>query len=190
VSVIHHADDEVSLIRLIGIQALSTPQTAPSFPLWVMSSHTAAASRKLTLDRTTNRFGLSYTTFAYKGVSLSKPSGSGADFKITVSFAVTNTGSLWGSEVAQVYTSLPPTSSLTHVPRALKGFHKVHNLAPGWTGQAEVVLDKYAVSYWDDRVDRWVAEAGVYTVYVGASSDDVRCQGTFVIGKEFSWTGL
>lgn len=103
---------------------------------------------------------------------------------------MTNTGYVKGSEVVQVYTSLPATSSLTHVPRALKGFVKVMDLAPGQTAGVKVVLDKYAVSYWEERVDRWVAEAGVYTVYVGASSEDVRARETFVIGEEFSWTGL
>lgn len=135
------------------------------------------------------RFGLSYTTFRYSDVSLSQPTGSDADFSVTVSLNVTNTGSVAGSEVVQIYTSLPTTSTLTHPPRALKAFSKVH-IEPGVTTGVKLVLDKYAVSYWEERIDRWVAEAGVYTAYVAASSEDVRALVTFVISKEFEWVGL
>lgn len=51
-------------------------------------------------------------------------------------------------------------------------------------------LDKYAVSYWEERYNAWLAEAGEYTVYVAASSEDVRATATFVIDKEFEWNGL
>ena len=89
----------------------------------------------------------------------------------------------------QLYTSLPITSALTHPPRALKAFAKVL-LEPGKTSTVKLILDKYAVSYWEERIGRWLAEAGVYTVYVAASSEDVRASATFVIHKEFEWSGL
>lgn len=136
-----------------------------------------------------SRFGLSYTIFEYSDLSLSKPAGSGADFGVTASLKITNTGSLAGSEVVQLYTSLPSTSALTHPPRALKAFAKVY-LAPGKSTSVQLTLDKYAVSYWEERIERWVAEAGVYTVRVGASSEDVKGETSFVIAKEFQWSGL
>jgi len=135
------------------------------------------------------RFGLFYTTFQYSDLSLSKPTGSGADFSVTASLKLTNTGSVAGSEVVQLYTSLPTTSVLTHPPRALKAFAKVH-LAPGKSTTVKLVLDKYAVSYWEERIERWLAEAGVYTVHVGTSSEDVKAEAAFVIAKEFEWNGL
>jgi len=113
----------------------------------------------------------------------------GADFTITASLKLTNTGSVAGSEIVQLYTSLPTTSALTHPPRALKAFAKVR-LEPGMSSTVKLILDKYAVSYWEDRIDRWLAEAGVYTVHVAASSDDVRASATFMIRKEFEWSGL
>jgi len=134
-------------------------------------------------------YGLSYTTFDYSSLSVSKPSGSGADFKVTVSLTVTNSGKVAGSEIVQIYTSIPKTSVLTQVPRALKGFRKV-TLAPGAKTTVEVTLDKYAVSYWEERLDCWLAEAGEYTVYAAASSEDVRATATFTIDEEFEWNGL
>ncbi|KIJ29147.1 glycoside hydrolase family 3 protein [Sphaerobolus stellatus SS14] len=134
-------------------------------------------------------YGLSYTTFEYSSLSVSKPSGSGADFNVTVSLKVTNTGKVAGSETVQIYTSIPKTSPLTQVPRALKGFKKVA-LKPGESITVKITLDKYAVSYWEERIDSWLAEAGEYTVYAAASSEDVRDTATFVIDEEFEWNGL
>jgi len=110
-------------------------------------------------------------------------------FTVNLSVKVTNTGSVSGSEIVQVYTSLPTTSELTHPPRSLKAFAKVA-LHPGESKAVDLVLDKYAVSYWEERIQKWVAEKGVYTVYVAASSEDVKESKTFTIDKEFEWTGL
>jgi beta-glucosidase len=53
-------------------------------------------------------------------------------------------------------------------------------------------VDKYAVSYWEERINRWTVESGEYGVYVGPSSEDVPLQDKFTIekGDEFEWNGL
>jgi beta-glucosidase len=54
----------------------------------------------------------------------------------------------------------------------------------------EVVLDKYAVSYWDDKMDVWMVEKGVYKLEVGTSSGCLPLGATFEVAKAFEWSGL
>ncbi|KAF8530574.1 glycosyl hydrolase family 3 C-terminal domain-containing protein [Hysterangium stoloniferum] len=129
-------------------------------------------------------FGLSYTSFEYSTISLSSPQRFDGASTVNLSVKVTNTSSVSGSEIVQVYTSLPTTSELTHPPRSLKAFAKVA-LQPRESKTVLLTLDKYAVSYWEERIQKWVAEKGVYTVYVAASSEDVKESKTL-----FEWTGL
>jgi beta-glucosidase len=105
---------------------------------------------------------------------------------------VKNTGSVAGSEVVQAYTTLPsaPDPSLTHVPLALRSFAKVRDLAPGESRQVELALDKYAVSYWEERYRAWVVEKGEYVVRVGPSSAVLPLEDRFVVEKSFEWNGL
>lgn len=111
----------------------------------------------------------------------------GADqFSVTLSVSVTNTGSVIGSEVVQVYVSLPK-GGLANPDRQLRAFHKVKDLAPGKAHDVSITLDKYAVSYWDDLVHKWKADKGAYTVYVGSPSESTA---TFELQKSFEWSGL
>ena len=111
--------------------------------------------------------GLSYTTFAYSNLVL----GSGA-----VDFDVTNTGSVAGAEVAQVYVGMA-NAPVPEPPQQLKGFQKV-TLQPGATGHVHVVLDPSAFSYWDVNTHAWVVAPGPYQVMVGSSSRDIRLKET------------
>lgn len=133
--------------------------------------------------------GLSYTTFGLSELHLSKPVVSSQEFSIAVSVTITNTGKLAGSQVIQIYVTLPP-SDVTHPPLQLKGFAKVYDLQPGNNELVEITLDKYAVSYWDDRWNAWVVGHGEYVVRVGTSSEDLPLQSRFVIAKGFEWQGL
>lgn len=137
-------------------------------------------------------YGLSYTTFQYSDLTLSKATVMKDDVKITATVNVTNTGSLVGSDVVQLYVSLPTTSDLTHPPLMLKKFAKITDLAPGKSTTVTLELDKYAVSYWEDRISRWVVESGEYLVRVGKSSasQDLTLAATIAIEKGFEWNGL
>jgi beta-glucosidase len=137
--------------------------------------------------------GLSYTTFAYSDLKISAPSSckEADQFNAEVSFKITNTGPVRGHETAQLYISLPPTPWNHAHPRAqLRGFTKVKDIEPGETRKVKIGLDKYAVSYWEDGIKSWRADVGVYGVLVGASSDDVRLNGSFQMEKVFEWSGL
>jgi len=103
---------------------------------------------------------------------------------------VTNTGSIAGSEVVQLYVSMPKTSEVSHPPRLLRAFGKAKDLAPGASTRVVLALDKIAVSYWNDLIDRWVIERGEYVVSVGPSSDVLPLTASFVVDKTVEWSGL
>ena len=92
----------------------------------------------------------------------------------------------------QLYVAMPSTSDLTHAPLQLRAFKKVKDLAPGTSETITLRLDKYAVSYWEERISRWVVEDGEYTARIGRSSapEDLTLAATFKIEKGFEWSGL
>ena len=130
-------------------------------------------------------YGLSYTTFEYSGLELSSVSSTGA---FTTSFTVKNTGAVEGREIAQVYIA-DPDASLPRPVKELRGFAKV-SLKPGESKKVSVALDKYALSFYDERKCSWVAEAGKFTVLVSSSSEAVKLSGDVELAETFYWTGL
>ena len=128
--------------------------------------------------------GLSYTSFSIAAPSVTLDRATG---KYTVKATVANTGSVAGSEVVQVYLSLPPGSSsvgAAQPPKRLVGFQKVE-LTPGSSKDISVIVDPAAshhpLSVWSTTANRWVTPAGTYTVHVGTSSSpkDLVLAGTF-----------
>ncbi|WP_263359176.1 beta-glucosidase [Acidicapsa ligni] len=117
-------------------------------------------------------YGLSYTTFKFG--SLSVPQTVKVGGTVDVSFDVTNTGSVAGAEVAQLYVSEPAmTGAGAKVPRPereLKGFEKVR-LAPGETKHVTLSLNARDFSYWDEATKNWKMDAGKFLIHVGDSSE-------------------
>jgi beta-glucosidase len=113
-------------------------------------------------------FGLSYTTFSFSKLEVPATSSSGST--LSVSFDVTNTGSVEGAEVAQLYVS-DPSAKTTRPKRELKGFEKVH-LAPGQTKRVTIPLDARAFSYWDEAAHKWTIDPGKFVIRVGDSSEN------------------
>ncbi|KAI0833346.1 beta-glucosidase [Trametes gibbosa] len=136
--------------------------------------------------------GLSYTTFEYSDLAISEPEVANGDVTFTASLKVTNTGSVVGTEVVQLYVSYSTTSELTHPPLMLKAFTKVVDIAPGKSEVVKLALDKYAVSYWENRIERWVVDPGMYVARVGRSSapDALSLSAEFKVAKRFEWNGL
>ena len=108
-------------------------------------------------------YGLSYTTFAYNDLC--------ADEK-RVRFTLTNTGSVPGAEVAQVYIG-KKNAGVFRPALELKGFTKVF-LKSGESREVSVALDDKAFRYWNVRTGRWEIEGGAYQIMVGASCIDIR----------------
>jgi len=111
-------------------------------------------------------FGLSYTQFAFSGLSVSHPVVNGTQ-DVRVSALVTNTGHRAGSEVAQLYLADPAASG--EPPRQLAGFQRV-SLAPGASARVSFVLTPQEMSWWSDTANGWTQTAGTYQVYMGDSS--------------------
>jgi beta-glucosidase len=121
--------------------------------------------------------GLSYTSFAYRGLRIRKGRGDSA----AVSVEVRNTGRRTGSDVAQLYLGLPDVgAAIKQPPRALKGARKL-TLRPGQRRRVGFRLDPRALSYWHEGARRWRVAAGCYGVQVGRSSRDIRLRGTLAI---------
>jgi beta-glucosidase len=123
-------------------------------------------------------FGLSYTTFAYDALRLSTQEIGPAD-TLEVQIDITNTGSLAGKEIVQLYIR-DITASLQRPEKELKAFSKVH-LEPGERGSAILSIHREALAYYDDLACEWVAEAGEFEVLVGASSQDIRATALFTL---------
>jgi len=116
-------------------------------------------------------YGLSYTTFAYRNLKLSKLKYA-ADDTIQFSVDVENTGSRAGEEIVQVYVRDVRSRSV-RPEKELKAFTKVA-LEPGETKTVTFTLDKEALAYYDPKPKRWVVEAGEFQILVGSSSRDIH----------------
>jgi beta-glucosidase len=116
-------------------------------------------------------FGLSYTTFAYSGVTVDRPRVTDAE-TVEVRVKVKNTGKRAGQEVVQLYVR-DDQATVVRPAKELRGFEKV-SLAPGEEKEVRFTLGKRAFAFWDDRVHDWRVEPGTFTVLLGAGSRDLR----------------
>jgi len=121
--------------------------------------------------------GLSYTTFAYSNLQVGAASLEFCD-STTVSFDVKNTGTREGDEVVQLYVGYPD-SAIARPTKQLRGFKRVH-LAAGETQTITFPLAGEALTYWDTANQRFALEAGMVSIMVGASSGDIRLNGSLM----------
>lgn len=125
-------------------------------------------------------FGLSYTTFAYSNLRVSK-SSFGVDDTLEVSVDVTNTGNVAGKEIVQVYVH-DAESKLPRPEKELKAFAKVA-LNAGETRTATLQLSPRAFQYYNPRYHGWIAEAGDFEIRVGRSSADICLTQTVTLSE-------
>ncbi|MCL2420474.1 MAG: glycoside hydrolase family 3 C-terminal domain-containing protein [Defluviitaleaceae bacterium] len=130
-------------------------------------------------------YGLSYTAFAYENASLSTPHLALADLqagkKLVVSVDVTNTGTMPGAEVVQVYVR-DVEATIKRRVKELKGFNKVF-LRPGETHTVSIELDFDAFALWDRQME-YVVEQGNFEIGIGRDSEDYMKMG-FTVGSGF-----
>lgn len=108
-------------------------------------------------------FGLSYTSFAYSNLRVSKSElGKGDSFEVTVD--VTNTGKLAGKEVVQLYTS-DLVASITPDVKRLRRFEKIE-LKPGEKKTVSFRLSTSDLAFVNLQ-NKWVVEAGQVEVRIG-----------------------
>ena len=128
-------------------------------------------------------FGLSYTTFDWKVVSLEQQNG-----QYTLKVSVQNTGKYAGKEVIQAYICAPQ-GKLGKASRSLVAFKKTGLLAPGSSEELCLTWDFAAMASYDDlgKVAKaaYVLEKGDYTFYVGNSvRNTVCCDYVFCLAED------
>lgn len=137
-------------------------------------------------------YGLTYSTFGYGGLRVTANNGSSSTAELpdpniailqgghpqlwdelyTVTASITNTGNVTASEVPQLYVSIPNAPV-----RQLRGFEKVP-LKAGQTKSVRFPLTRRDLSIWDVGVQQWRLQRAEYGVFVGASSRDLRLEGS------------
>jgi beta-glucosidase len=145
-------------------------------------------------------YGLSYTTFSFTKLDISKARnnqysassqyrrrmrsysnfGSSRLYEpaYEITFTLTNTGKVNGSEVPQLYLGFPAEAQ--EPLKVLRGFERVY-LAAGESKQVTLVLTQKDISYWNVVNQNWTVAPGDYTVWISTSANnaDVKLQKTF-----------
>jgi len=122
-------------------------------------------------------FGLSYATFSFSNLHLSKPEVKTAE-TLDVSVAVENTSDVQGDEVAQLYLHQQYGSSSRPV-RELKGFRRI-SLLPHEKKTVQFTIDKDDRTYWTSATSSWVVDASPFDVWVGSDST-ASLHGSFAV---------
>lgn len=125
-------------------------------------------------------FGLSYTNFKYSNLIVSSPDFNG---QITASVNVSNIGKVAGKEIVQLYVAAP-SKKMSKPLQELKAFAKTNLLKPGQQQNIRFVINAKELASFDTKFSSWIAEAGNYTIKIGASSDEILQQANFKLSKE------
>lgn len=139
-------------------------------------------------------YGLSYTTFNYSDTvsveSNNLQSGYATgdraiggredlwDIVATAKTSISNTGSVAGAEVAQLYVSFPAAAG--EPIRQLRGFNKT-TVQPGESVDVTFNLRRRDLSVWSVEGQEWEVVKGEYTLYIGASSRDFKATATLTV---------
>jgi beta-glucosidase len=115
-------------------------------------------------------YGLSYTRFAYTDLQLSRATFTAAD-SVVLTCTITNTGTVAGEEVVQLYAH-DELATIARPVKELKGFQRVA-LAPGERKTLTFTLHAALFAYPDAHLKE-VAEPGFFRIMLGSSSKDIR----------------
>jgi len=125
-------------------------------------------------------YGLSYTTFTYSPVKLNASTFNG---KVNATVTVTNTGKVAGKEIVQLYLAAP-ANKLDKPSEELKGFAKTALLGPGKSETITFTLTPQDLASFDTNSSSWIAEAGNYSVKIGASSTNIKSTASFSLPRD------
>lgn len=122
-------------------------------------------------------FGLSYSEFSYSHLKLSSAAFKG---ELIVSVDITNSGTVAGKEVVQVYVSAPAVS-MDKPSHELRAFAKTKLLQPNETQTLSFTLTERDLASWSVETNGWLVDQGEYQVKIGASCVDVRATAKFQV---------
>ena len=121
-------------------------------------------------------FGLSYTTFDYSSLKLSKSTINLND-SLTITATVKNTGNYDGEEVVQLYIRDVVGNGVARPVKQMKGFEKVM-IGKGASKEVTFTIHPADLAFY--RLDKkWAPEAGKFQVFVGTSSNNLQLKGEF-----------
>ncbi|EPQ55082.1 beta-glucosidase [Gloeophyllum trabeum ATCC 11539] len=168
--------------------SLSTIQISYNEGLFIDYRHFDAAN---IAPRYEFGFGLSYTTFDYSGLSVNGSLTSGSNYDATVvgasldaalhetaasvTFTLTNNGTVAGHEIPQLYISMP--SSSNEPPYLLKGFDSIF-LSPGESTQVTLSLSRYDLSFWNAETQKWEVPQGSFGITASTYAGVFRMSST------------
>jgi len=115
-------------------------------------------------------YGLSYTTFDYSDIRLSKTQLKG-DETLMASVTLTNTGKVAGEEVVQLYIQ-DPVASISRPVKELKNFKKVQ-LQPGEKKEVSIEVTTNDLMFYNSEL-KYIWEPGDFIIYIGSNSRDVK----------------
>jgi beta-glucosidase len=115
-------------------------------------------------------YGLSYTSFEYSDVRVSKSQLKGTE-KLTASVTLTNTGKVAGEEVVQLYIQ-DPVATVSRPVKELKNFRKIM-LQPGEKKDISFEVSSADLMFYD-RYLKYDWEAGDFIIYIGGNSRDTK----------------
>jgi beta-glucosidase len=125
-------------------------------------------------------YGLSYTKFSFSNLSVG---AFNADGNATVTAKITNTGSVAGADVAQLYVGDPAASD--DPPEQLKGFQRV-TLNPGASATVTFPITIHDLASWSPSDNQWEAQAGAYSIKVGDASNNLPLSGSSILAQELT----
>ena len=152
--------------------SITWPKTVGQLPYAFPYKPGSRTPGKARVDGTLYPFGhgLSYTTFGYGNLRIENQTPALGE-EVKVSFTLTNTGQRAGAEIAQLYLE-DVVCSVNRPFLELAGFERVE-LQPGESKEVAFTLNDEKLRLLDRNME-WKVEPGVFRVYVGASSEDIR----------------
>jgi beta-glucosidase-like glycosyl hydrolase len=125
-------------------------------------------------------YGLSYSSFSYSHVNVG-PTTTSADGTVRVGFDVTNTGTVAGTTVAQLYVAPPGAGTNDVAQEQLAGFQKTNQLQPGQTQHVTLSVKVATLSTWDETSLKQVVADGAYQFRVATDAADTAGSGTVTV---------
>ncbi|MFV0536026.1 MAG: glycoside hydrolase family 3 N-terminal domain-containing protein [Dysgonomonas sp.] len=162
-----------------GKLAVTFPKSVGQIPYAFPFKPGADSKGKVRVDGALYPFGygLSYTTFKYSDLKISKPQ-IGVQQNIDISFKITNTGQKQGDEIVQLYVR-DDYSSITTYEKVLRGFDRI-SLKQGETKEINFTLTPQDLGLWNKN-NEFVVEPGTFSVMVGSSSENMHLTGSFEV---------
>ena len=174
----------------VGYRGFERNKTKALFPFGFGLSYTTfdIDRSSLTIDHSPLTIDRSPLTIDHSNADGAADNGQCSMFNgqcsmFNVQCKVTNTGSVAGKEVVQVYVSAPKNKQIAKPLKELKAFAKTRLLQPGESETLQMTIPARDLASWDEATHQWQVDNGTYTFLVGTSSADIKAKATYTISK-------